>query len=281
MMGQFASIIEIPFIETSERKDFPFSFGVVIALPVNIEAAGRSRYVPFMPIRARVKKERERERGRGKNRGANDSARRASERAGEQIFSPCSPQAVDLAGLFSLLSAVRRFHPSRPDSFPLSSSFSQTRFRRGRSVSGNTHAFPALRPTRRIVARSVHVHVRARAGGICYAFRCIEQLSARPAADILFNSIISLTVSSPQSTASPASPAPSAFDSLSVRRGIIIVDKEAIFQLPRLINDESVSKTDGPSAASKIGSVRDRFISARSKFAGTFRRWKLKSEKRG
>lgn len=80
MMGQFVSIIEIPFIETNERKDFPFSFGVVIALPVNIEAAGRSRYVPFMPIRVRVKK-RERERGRGKNRGANDSARRASERA--------------------------------------------------------------------------------------------------------------------------------------------------------------------------------------------------------
>lgn len=98
------------------------------------------------------------------------------ERASEQIFSPRSPRAVDLAGLFSLLSVVRRFHPSRPDSFPLSFFFLQTRFRLEQSVSGNTHAFSSLDPTHCVVAWSVHV--RACAEGMYNAFRCIEQLSA-------------------------------------------------------------------------------------------------------
>jgi len=55
--------------------------------------------------------------------------RYSNKRASEQIFSPRSPRAVDLTGLFSLLSVVRRFHLSRSDSFLLSFFFLQTRFR--------------------------------------------------------------------------------------------------------------------------------------------------------
>lgn len=123
------------------------------------------------------------------------------ERANEQIFSPRSPRAVDLTGLFSLLSVVhRRFHPSHPDSFPPSSSFLQSDFAPGDLFQViHTRFSPSLRVPRAVLSPGASTCARVQ-GEICYAFRCIEQLCARPAADIPFDSIISLTVSSPQSS---------------------------------------------------------------------------------
>lgn len=172
-----------------EEKDPPYFPTHGYHAVVNIRTRVRSLLCQYEHA---LKKKRERI-GREKP-GANDSARveRACERAD---ISPRLPRAVDLASLFSLLPVVHRFLLSL-GSFSLLFLF-VTRFRCGRSVSGNTHAFAHRhrRPERR------HMH----AGGICYAFRCIEQLSdPHLAADTLFHSIISLTVSSLQSDKSPA-----------------------------------------------------------------------------
>lgn len=123
----------------------------------------------------------------------------------QSVFSPlgCTPIPSCSSGFFS--SVLLLF---------------ATRLCLGRAVSSNTHAFPSLRPTRRIVAQSVHV-CACRRNLLCIS---LHRTITRPsAANILFHSIISLTVSSPQSSLLFA------FDSFSIKRRIIIVDKKAIF----------------------------------------------------
>lgn len=226
---------------------------------------------------AREERERERE---PRERWPSERTRRA------EHFSPRSPQAVDLAGLFSLLPVVRRFRPFLPGFFPPRSVlflFCNPRFRRGRSVSGNTHARARARPPlplAPVVARSVHAQ-----GGICYAFRCIEHLPGRPAADILFHSIISLTVSSPQSDRARPGALTSLLRStaLFVRtRRVIIVGEErrfftSTFNRRRIrFKDRSRSLT-----ARTIDMYRLELpftVNARSKFAETF--YRLENERK-
>lgn len=219
-------IIEIPFFETSERKG-PILFWRGYRAPVNIDVALRTFHANTRTGGKKKKKRERREEGK-KNRAQMTAReeRAVLERASEQIFSPRSPRAVDLAGLFSLLSVVRPIPSFSSGFFPSVLLLFATRFRPGRSVSGNTHAFPSRpRPTRRVVARSVHV--RARAGGnlLCIS---LHRTVVRPPRggypfrlNYFINRVLRLKVALP----------PCALDGFSVRRRdiIIIVDMEAIF----------------------------------------------------
>lgn len=170
--------IEITFFEANERQGPALSRHSHRA--GQYRAHGTSRYVPFMPIRVCGKKgwekERwgERERGGRRQKLAQMTAREECQwsnqrtRASEQ-FSPSLA-----AGCWfnrSVLSLVQRFYPC-PGFFPVLF-FSATRFHRGRSVSGNTHAFPYQRIAPSSPGASTCGRVR---GWIRYAFRCIEQL---------------------------------------------------------------------------------------------------------
>lgn len=103
-------------------------------------------------------------------------------------------------------------------------------------------------PPRRVVARGAHVH-RVRGEFVMHFIASNGCRPVHPAANILFHSIISLTVSSPQSdSSSTLFSLRSTALSLKIggrgRGRLLSSMRRDDFSLSRLIDDESVSKTD-------------------------------------
>lgn len=170
--------------------------------PVNIETARNSALRTFYANTSTRYKKKEGKRGEKKG-SVNDSARReiaVVERASD--FSRARPRAVDLASLFSLLSwSCTDFPPSSPqDSFPSILFLLANRSRLGRSVSVIHTRFS---PRSLAVSSPEAFTCRVKGEFVMHFIALNGCPPVHPAANILFHSIISLTVSSPQSDSSP------------------------------------------------------------------------------
>lgn len=179
---RLVSIIEIPFFETrGKREDLPSSSGVVIAY----RSISNSRDValPFMPIRAVGKKRRKEKKNWAQMTRA--SGVWASERA--DIFPALAAGCWFSRSVFSPLGRARRFHPPRPDSFPLSSSFLQPDFASGELFQViHTRFLPSV--PRTALSPRASTCARARGNLLCISLhRTAARPPARPpAANILF-----------------------------------------------------------------------------------------------
>lgn len=209
--------------------------------PVNIEPARDSALRTFYANTRYKKKKREKK--RKKKGSVNDSARREIERASD--FPRARPRAVDSASLFSLLSWLcTDSTPPLPGYFyvcPLSS-------RKAISPPGDLFQVIHTRfsPSPSTVSSPEASTCRERGEFVMHFIASNGCPTVRPRGEYPFplNYFINRVFASKQQL--PDAPLRSTALSLEIRGGrrLLSSTKRGDFSLPRLIDDESVSKTD-------------------------------------